>query len=142
MLDTTETNEALIEHYRDLLMRHFLENRRRVQNPDGVFLFYFNDRQKDQHERSVLEILRRLGRETVTLDRTGLTARDIYRKASNTDGNTRAAYEAFERMLLNENMAFVFKDISRSNMSYRFLPGVRMGLDLAVYQADRVGGCF
>ena len=72
-----------------------------------------------QHERIVLEILRRLGRETVTVDCTGLTARDSYRKASNTDGNTRAAYEAFERMLLNENVAFVFKDISRSNMSHR-----------------------
>ncbi len=100
-------------------MRHFLENRLCDQNPDGVFFFYFNDRQKDQHERIVLEILRRLGRETVTVECTGLTARDIYRKASNTDGNTRTACEAFERMLLNENVALVFKDISRSKMSHR-----------------------
>ena len=119
MVGTTETDEALIEHYRNLLMRHFLENRRRDQNPDAVFFFYFNDRQKDQHERIILEILRRLGRETVTVDCTGLTARDIYRGASIADGNTRAAHEALRQMLLKKPAAFVFKDISRSNMSQR-----------------------
>lgn len=91
MVGTNETDEPLIEHYRNLLMRHFLENRRRDQNPDGVFFFYFNYRQKDRHERIVLEILRRLGRETVMVDCAGLTARDIYRKASNTDRITRTA---------------------------------------------------
>lgn len=110
------SDEATTKLYRELLLRVFQENRRSNQNPDGLFFYYFDDRQNDMHQSYILEVLERIGRQTILVDCAGLTGLKIYRSASETDGNTRVAYSALEELLLKKNVAVVFKDISRSKV--------------------------
>ena len=71
------------------------------------------------HIKIILEILQRLNRRTILVDCTGLSAMEIYRRVSGTNGNTEVAYKACETVLLNDNVAVVFKDISQSKISHR-----------------------
>lgn len=43
MMDGTQISEGVTYRFQQMLTQHFIQNRSRPKNPDGLFLYYFSD---------------------------------------------------------------------------------------------------
>ena len=138
-MDTRPISADAMRRFQQMLTQHFIHNRSRPKNPDGLFLYYFSDQQKRDWQMILTGLLQRLPRRSVYVDCAGLSARAIYCNAANTEDVAQAADNAFQQTLLTDNITFVLEDISRSKVSNRavFVREILKMLDDAHFSGHR-----
>ncbi|MDA8229702.1 MAG: hypothetical protein M0006_00010 [Magnetospirillum sp.] len=115
-----------LDHYRELLLRHFQRNRISPENPDAAFFYGFTDEHLGGFAAAVPTVLQQLGRPFAVVHCAGKTNRQIYAEAARAFGKgvsdkadaytaARALYDA----LLNGACTLVLQMLSQSKGTYK-----------------------